>query len=122
VGRYRQAIDHHEQALTIFREIGDRGGEAEALNSLGEALLADGQRDQAHTRHRSALSLAEQIGDRYEQARARHGLAHHAAGDADHARQHWQQALTLYADLGVPEADQVRAHLTTVDNPRDGQH
>jgi hypothetical protein len=32
------------------------------------------------------------------------------------ARQHWQQALTLYAELGAPEADEVRARLGTVDS------
>ena len=32
------------------------------------------------------------------------------------ARRHWQEALTLYTDLGAPEADQVRTQLTTADN------
>ncbi len=59
------------------------------------------------------LGLASQIGNRYQQARAYDGLARacHAAGDPAQARQHWQQALALYTDLGVPEAGQVRARL-----------
>ena len=32
-------------------------------------------------------------------------------GDAAQARRHWQQALDLYAGLGVPEADQAREAL-----------
>jgi hypothetical protein len=42
------------------------------------------------------------------------GLAHthHATGDPDQAHHHWRQALALYTALGVPEADDVRAHLT----------
>jgi len=32
------------------------------------------------------------------------------------ARHHYQHALTLYTDLGTPEADQIRAHPATVDD------
>jgi len=37
-----------------------------------------------------------------------------AVGDRSQARHHWQQALGLYAQLGAPEADQVRAQLAAV--------
>ena len=36
------------------------------------------------------------------------------------ARAHLRQALTLYTDLGMPEADQVRADLTDLDTDRSG--
>jgi len=44
------------------------------------------------------------------------GLActYYATGDLDQARQHWERALALYADLGVPEAEQVRAKLESL--------
>ena len=121
-GYYQQAAEHHQQALALFREIGDRGGEAEALNGVGETHHATGHHDHAHAHHTAALTLATQISDRYEQARAHNGLAHthHATGDPDQARHHWRQALTLYTDLGVPEADDVHAHLATVDPAADG--
>jgi transcriptional regulator with XRE-family HTH domain len=53
------------------------------------------------------------LGDKYEQARAHDGLgrANHAAGDSGQARRRWQHALTLYTELGVPDAGQVRARL-----------
>jgi tetratricopeptide (TPR) repeat protein/transcriptional regulator with XRE-family HTH domain len=116
LGRYQQAADHHRQALAMFREIGERPGEAGALNGLGEVLLATGQPGQARTQHAAALDLASPIGDRHQQARACCGLARacHAEGDLGQARRHWQQALTLYTDLGVPEADQVRAQLAAL--------
>jgi hypothetical protein len=46
-------------------------------------------------------------------ARAHNGLghAHHAGGNPSQGRYHWHVALTLYTDLGVPEAEQVRALL-----------
>jgi DNA-binding SARP family transcriptional activator/tetratricopeptide (TPR) repeat protein len=116
--RYESAADDLGQAITIFRETGDRDGEAEALNRMGEILHAAGQSEQARAQHAAGLALAVQTGDRYQQARAHAGLAdtHHAAGEHSLARQHWQHALTLYTDLGVPDADDVRAHALALDH------
>jgi len=120
-GRYGRAVEHHQQALALFREIGERGGEAVAFNGIGETHHAAGHAEQARANHAAALTLASQLGDRYEQARAHNGLAHihHATGDPDQARHHWQHALALYTDLGVPEADDVHAHLTALDQATD---
>ena len=38
--------------------------------------------------------------------------AHQASGVPAKARHHWQQALALYIDLGAPETQRIRAHLT----------
>jgi tetratricopeptide (TPR) repeat protein len=67
----------------------------------------------ALARFRAALALASQAGDRFEQARALEGVAWVLATTGQHsqAREHWQRALAIYSDLGVPEAGQVRAHL-----------
>jgi tetratricopeptide (TPR) repeat protein/DNA-binding SARP family transcriptional activator/DNA-binding XRE family transcriptional regulator len=115
LGDHRQASEDLDRALAISRENGDRASEAEALNSLGEVLLAAGRPDDARAQQAIALGIASQIDDKYERARAHSGLArcHFAAGAADRARHHWKLALTLYAALGVPEADQVRAQLAT---------
>jgi DNA-binding SARP family transcriptional activator/Tfp pilus assembly protein PilF len=117
-GRCDQADGHHRQALALFREFGDRGGEAEALNGLGEVFLAAGQPDQARIQHATALDVASQVGAKYEQARAHQGLGsvRHDNGDPGQASHHWREALTLYTDLGAPEADQLRAQLTTAGN------
>jgi tetratricopeptide (TPR) repeat protein/transcriptional regulator with XRE-family HTH domain len=121
-GDYDQAASYDQQALTIYRQIGDPGGEAEALNGAGETLLATGQPDEAHTRHSAALSLTRQTGDRYQQARAHHGLAGacQAAGQPDQARQHWQHALDIYTDLGVPDAARMHASPALPTNPAAG--
>ena len=116
-GRDDHAADHYQQALALFREIGDRDGEAQSLNGVGETYHATGQPCEARIQHAAALNLAAEIGDRYEQARAHNGLAriYHASSDLDQARYHWHEALALYTDLGVPDADDVRAHLTALD-------
>jgi tetratricopeptide (TPR) repeat protein/transcriptional regulator with XRE-family HTH domain len=111
--RYDQAIKRFRQALAIFRKTGSRAGEAEALNGIGEVLQATRRPAQARTAHAAAVSIATQIGDRQEQARAHDGLARACAllGESGEARKHWLQALNIYDDLGLPEADQVRSEL-----------
>jgi DNA-binding SARP family transcriptional activator/Tfp pilus assembly protein PilF len=110
---FEQAAGQLNQALAISRETGWRPAETETLNRLGEALLATGQPGDARDRHTAALHLAGQSGDMYQQARAHEGLGNvcDAVGKRDQARRHWQDALSLYTELGVPEAGQVRARL-----------
>ncbi|WP_158883672.1 ATP-binding protein [Amycolatopsis anabasis] len=120
LGRYDQALAHHQRALEVAQQTGNRSLETEALNSLGETTRSCLSMDPADTldHHQRALDLAGKIGDRYEQARAHDGLAH-AHQDLDHpldARHHWQQALAIYTELGVPEADQARTQLAGLDN------
>ncbi len=113
-GRSEQAAVHLQQALEIFREIGERSGEIQTLIGLGEVDLADGCLSAALDKYASALALAGQIKERYEQARAHDGMAraYDSGGDHDHAREHLQAALVIYAELDVPEADRVRSRLS----------
>lgn len=69
-----------------------------------------------------ALAIARDIDDRYEQARALTGLGHaHAAlGDHAQARRDWQQALAIYTDLRVPDAEAIRACLDEREPAPDG--
>ncbi|WP_189220899.1 ATP-binding protein, partial [Streptomyces ruber] len=115
-GNRPRAMEQHRRALDLARQTGYRAVEAEALNGLGETLQMSGQAVQARTWHADALAMAEAIGDRYEQARAHQGIAatHHTTNDLHLARRHWQDALSLYCDLGVPEADTIRAQLSAL--------
>jgi tetratricopeptide (TPR) repeat protein len=99
------------QALAQFREQDVPWYEAEVLNSIGETLLATGQPGQARDHHAAALTLTRRTGALHEQARAHRGLAAacHATGELEQASRHWQQALDIYTDLGVPEAAEMRA-------------
>ena len=118
LGRPTQATEHYQHALTIFRETGDRHGEACALNGLGEAARSDGHPADAIAHHTAAHTVTTDIGIPDEQARAHTGLghAHRALGDLTQARHHYRHALTLYTGLGTPKADEVRAHLTALDD------
>jgi tetratricopeptide (TPR) repeat protein len=115
-GRCPQSEVFLMQALTLSRDIGDRVAEADALNGLGEVLLAAGHADQALAQHRAALSLASRTGDKYEQARAQDGLGcgYLAGGDGEATRCHWVRALSLHARLGTPEAGRIRTRLAAL--------
>lgn len=111
LGQYAEAIDHHHQALRIAREIGDSHLAGELLNRLGDTLRSGSRPKKALRSYRRALTKTSQTGNRYENARAHYGIARTltAIGSNDVARHHWEQALTLYSELGVPEAEEVRA-------------
>jgi hypothetical protein len=60
-GDYPAAAQVLEQALGISRDIGDRDGEAEALNETGALHRVSGDLAQAEGCHRQALDLASAI-------------------------------------------------------------
>ncbi|MDQ4021408.1 MAG: tetratricopeptide repeat protein [Actinomycetota bacterium] len=125
-----QALTQHTAALALATQIGDRYEQARAHNGLAHTHQVTGDVDQALAHQTAALALATQIGERYEHARAHNGLAHahQVTGDLDQARHHWHHALALYTDLGVPDADDVHAHLSALDqaaeddNVNQGKH
>lgn len=109
----RNALARHQEALTLARNTGDRSLEAAALNGIGNATRMQRAVTEAVERHRQARTIAEEIGDRYEQAQAAEGLARawEDTGNSAKARAHWQDALAIYLELGVPETDEVRRRL-----------
>jgi len=117
-GQAEQAARYHRQAVTLFRKASERDGEAAALNGLGEAIRAAGHPSEALSHHMGAFDLARSTGSREQQARAHAGLghAHDCLGQPVRAREHFERALDLYTALGYPEAEQMRARLSTADS------
>jgi tetratricopeptide (TPR) repeat protein len=115
-GQPGQAGRYHEQALTLLRRLGDREGQAWALNGLGEAACSGHCPTDAVDHHSAALQIAADLGAPDQQARAHTGLghAHRALGDLPQARRHYEDALRLYTGLEAAEADDLRAHLTSL--------
>ena len=64
LGDYRRAGDHHQQALAIARDIGDRQGEGAVLGNLGLCYDSLGDYRRAIDHHQQALAIARDIGDR----------------------------------------------------------
>ena len=116
-----RAVEYYRQALAVFTETGDKEGEAVALNDLGAAMDAAGRFADAVTHHTAALATATATGDRRQQAGALNGLgrAHQRLGQASLARECYHDALALFSDLDLPDADQVRARLRDLDQAQD---
>jgi Tetratricopeptide repeat len=108
--------------LTIFRAIGHRRGQAEALNETGHLLLDASDGAAALRAHHDALRLARDIGHRGEEARAMDGIGRGLiqAGDTGDGVAWLRRALAIYRRTGVPEADRVAAAIGRVVR-RDGQ-
>jgi len=113
LGQYADATDHHHRALRIARELGDDHLTAESLNRLGDTLVCSARTKKALRMYQQALAITSRTGNRYQQARAHHGIARalSALGDGTAAVPHWERAMAGYTELGVPEADEVRARL-----------
>ncbi|MET7327523.1 tetratricopeptide repeat protein [Nonomuraea sp. NPDC005650] len=116
-GELAQARTRHEQAAALYRKLGSTTDEAAALNGLAEAA---GDPARAVGEHTAALVLADRTRNRPEQARAHDGLAraHLALGHSEQAHEHGRVALGLYAELDVPEAEEVRAFLEQAERDR----
>lgn len=109
LGRYGEAARCLADALAIARECADRGVESRVLNSLGSLAHARGETDEAARFFLAALEIAVETNCIGDQAYAHRGL-----GDATGDREHWERALALYTEMGVPEAAEVRERLNRV--------
>jgi predicted ATPase/class 3 adenylate cyclase/predicted Ser/Thr protein kinase len=64
LARFEQAESCKEQALAIYRELGDRVRVGNMLNSLGETARLRGDYERAFNRYQEALAVAREIGNR----------------------------------------------------------
>ena len=80
--RFDEAITAHQQAAALSTELGDRNGEAAALDNLGVALQEVRRFDEAITAHQQAAALFTELGDRHGEAAALGNLGSRPAGGA----------------------------------------
>jgi non-specific serine/threonine protein kinase len=94
---YVRARQHHEQALSLRRQLGDSDGIAGTLNNLGLVAAWLGDYDQAATLHRESLELRQARQDNFGTALsfANLGDVLLAQGDFDGAQHHHESALRL---------------------------
>jgi tetratricopeptide (TPR) repeat protein len=100
--RHADAQAAAEQALQIFRDLGDAPGEAEALRELGFLHWHADQHAEALLRTRQALDLHRRIGDATGEATALHNLAeiHRGLGSPAQACQWFEQAIRQHWAAG----------------------
>jgi tetratricopeptide (TPR) repeat protein len=113
IGELSDAVRDLEQALEVFRQIGDRGNEAFTLNHFAAALTVTGDRERALIMYGDALSLARETDQFDEQALALEGIGecHLQAGQTDDGTAHLAQALAIFRQYGMAQAERVRTRL-----------
>jgi tetratricopeptide (TPR) repeat protein/transcriptional regulator with XRE-family HTH domain len=101
-GPRAEAIPRHTAAIEAARRLGDRVGEANALNDLGDVRWLTGDYPAATQALDQALGIYRELGDRLGQANVLNylGIVRCLTGDYPAATQAQEQALAMYRELG----------------------
>ena len=99
---YRSACVRYEQALAIYRELGDRRGVAMSLTNLGNAAREQGNYAEARAFHEEAVSIYRALGPRWSEAIALGNLGIDVCdqGDYPYATTLYEQALAIFRERG----------------------
>ncbi|MGR3278714.1 CHAT domain-containing protein [Acaryochloris marina NIES-2412] len=105
--QFRAALQSWELALKLYRQIGDRQGEANSLGNLGNAYDSLGQYKKAISFHQQHLDISRQIGDRQGEANSLGNLgnAYHSLGQYKKAISFHQQHLDISRQIGYREGE-----------------
>lgn len=98
----RKGIEMLEEALPLWRAVGDREKEVHILNEIGVVHRRLGDTAKALTLYEQALALAREVGDRRGQAMSRNnlGVARHQLGQFREAVEDLKDALRIWEELG----------------------
>ncbi|HYV06427.1 MAG TPA: CHAT domain-containing protein [Blastocatellia bacterium] len=98
----RKALAKHEEALQLWRTLGDRQREAITLNVMGEIYLRLGENPKALDYHSQAVSLTRAVGDRRGEGESLFNIGkdYWQLGDSQKALNHYNQALPLLRAAG----------------------
>jgi tetratricopeptide (TPR) repeat protein/transcriptional regulator with XRE-family HTH domain len=102
LGQNQRAVEYHQQALEIAKQIGDSQGETISLSNLGCAYDALEKYDQAIKYHQQSLKIAEKIGDHKGQAVSLGGVGnvYQSLGKYEQAIKYHQQSLEIKQQIG----------------------
>lgn len=101
-GPWTEAISRHASALEAARHLGNRLGEANVLNDLGDTQRLTGEYAAAERSLEQALDIYRDLGERLGQANALNDLASAQRLRADYpaATRSLEEALEIYRHLG----------------------
>lgn len=102
-----EAAGYFEQALVIYRQIGDKQGEARAANNVAHAYYQLRRFDEALAAGQSSLAIQRQTTNRYGEgtALAILGIALRGLGRFADSVGRAQQALIIYRELGDQQGE-----------------
>lgn len=112
-GDQARAARYLQDGLANALDTGNRELEVEILISMGRLAGESGDLPMAIDRHRQAVAVAAELVSVHLRARAHDALGEtqHHQGDLESTAEEWRIALGLFEELGVPDADEVRAKL-----------
>ncbi len=107
LGQVERAIEFHEQALAIAREIGDHWVEGFALGELGNAHRDLGQVERALSYHKEALAIARETGSRGGEGAwlGNLGFVYHDLWQIEQAIGCHEEALAIARETGNRKAE-----------------
>jgi len=119
-GNLAEAAAQYRRGLSIFKEIGNLASAGESLVELCDLQMKAGQQDSVITEATEAAELARQAGSLRVEAEALAvlGQAYCDEGRPDRAREYWLDALTIFTDIGHPQASSLRTKLSALESPR----
>ena len=105
-----------QRALDMQMAIADRFGLVDTLDSIARAHASLARYDEAVACYRQARQLCREFDDRYDEAQilVHLGDTSLAADDPESAVAAWQDAVTIFDDLDLPEAANLRAKLSNL--------
>jgi DNA-binding SARP family transcriptional activator/tetratricopeptide (TPR) repeat protein len=110
LGNYAEALTYCERSLAGIRALGERSWDDFATwDSLGYIHQHLGNYQQATGCYQRAVDLCRERADRYNEAVTLDHLGdvHHTAGEERAARQAWEHARRIFAEIDHPDGDQV---------------
>ncbi|MFC4854629.1 AfsR/SARP family transcriptional regulator [Actinophytocola glycyrrhizae] len=110
-GRLAEAMACQQRARRVADLVVDPNLRTQLYLDRGETAWATGDDKAALHAYRAALDLSAGMGERAQRARATHRIAVVLHESGRHTPAHWRDALTEFTELGLPEADEVRAEL-----------
>jgi predicted ATPase/DNA-binding SARP family transcriptional activator/DNA-binding CsgD family transcriptional regulator len=101
-GLYDRAAKLYEECLALYRELGDKKGIANTLNSFGALAYAVGDLERALALTRESLALKRQLGDEKGLMSSRNNLGEmlHTAGDLSGAQALFEENLESERAMG----------------------
>ena len=98
-----EALEHYARAIEIFRQLGDRLGEANTLYAIGDILQFKKQTDEALENYARAIEIYRQVGDRLGEANTLYAIGDilQFKKQTDEALENYARAMQIYRQVGA---------------------
>ncbi|MCB0256752.1 MAG: tetratricopeptide repeat protein, partial [Anaerolineae bacterium] len=105
LGEKQEALRYYEQALPLFRQVGDRSGEAKTLNNMAAIYFHQGELERAADMVAGAVRTLREIGAVAEEAALLFNLAFvlgHYLGRQEEAIEHLTRSIDILHRYNLP--------------------